>query len=132
MGTTFQASDGGDAHGIGVFGTTADHPIEELEIVDNDLANLTLGSSEALVVNGNVKDFLIEGNRVHDTNNIGIDVIGIEGSAPDPRPSTRRATASCEEHGVEYRQLQEPRLRRGSQRRQDLRGRRPRRRGRGT
>jgi hypothetical protein len=48
------------------------------------LANLTLGSSEALVVNGNVEDFLIEGNRVHDTNNIGIDVIGFEGTASDP------------------------------------------------
>jgi hypothetical protein len=84
MGTTFQGRNGGDAHGIGVFGTTADHPIEEVEIVGNELANLTLGSSEALVVNGNVKDFLIEGNRVHDTNNIGIDVIGFEGTAPDP------------------------------------------------
>jgi hypothetical protein len=35
-------------------------------------------------VNGNVKDFRIEGNEVHDTNNIGIDVIGFEGTAPDP------------------------------------------------
>ena len=52
-------------------------------MLDNELANLTLGSSEALVVNGNVEDFLIEGNRVHDTNNIGIDVIGFEGTAPD-------------------------------------------------
>jgi hypothetical protein len=84
MGTTFQGRSGGDAHGIGVFGTTAEHPIEGIEIVGNELANLTLGSSEALVVNGNVKDFLIEGNRVHDTNNIGIDVIGFEGTAPDP------------------------------------------------
>jgi len=84
MGTTFPGRNGGDAHGIGVFGSTADHPIDEVEIVGNELANLTLGSSEALVVNGNVKDFLIEGNRVHDANNIGIDVIGFEGTAPDP------------------------------------------------
>ena len=84
LGTTFEGRNGGDAHGIGVFGTAGDHPIEEVEIVDNELANLTLGSSEALVVNGNVKDFLIEGNEVHDTNNIGIDVIGFEGTAPDP------------------------------------------------
>jgi hypothetical protein len=84
LGTTFEGRNGGDAHGIGVFGTTSDHAIEGVEIVDNELANLTLGSSEALVVNGNVKDFLIEGNRVHDTNNIGIDVIGFEGTAPDP------------------------------------------------
>jgi hypothetical protein len=84
MGTTFQGRDGGDAHGIAVYGTAADHPIEGVEIADNELANLSLGSSEALVVNGNVKDFLIRGNRVHDTNNIGIDVIGFEGTAPDP------------------------------------------------
>ena len=84
LGTTFDGRNGGDAHGIGVFGTEADHPIEEVEIVGNELANLTLGSSEALVVNGNVKDFRIEGNKVHDTNNIGIDVIGFEGTAPDP------------------------------------------------
>jgi hypothetical protein len=84
MGTTFEGRNGGDAHGIAVFGSAGDHPIEEVEIVDNELANLTLGSSEALVVNGNVKDFRIEGNKVHDTNNIGIDVIGFEGTAPDP------------------------------------------------
>ncbi|HET7928279.1 MAG TPA: right-handed parallel beta-helix repeat-containing protein, partial [Actinomycetota bacterium] len=84
LGTTFEGRNGGDAHGIAVFGSAADHPIEEVEIVDNELANLTLGSSEALVVNGNVKDFRIEGNEVHDTNNIGIDVIGFEGTAPDP------------------------------------------------
>jgi len=84
MGTTFEGRNGGDAHGIAVFGSDGDHPIEEVEIVDNELANLTLGSSEAMVVNGNVKDFRIEGNEVHDTNNIGIDVIGFEGTAPDP------------------------------------------------
>jgi pectate lyase-like protein len=95
MGTTFEGRSGGDAHGIGVFGTTGDHPIEGVEIVDNELANLMLGSSEALVVNGNVKDFLIEGNRVHDTNNIGIDVIGFE-ERRRTRRSTRLATGSCE------------------------------------
>ena len=84
MGTSFQGRNGGDAHGIAVFGTSADHPIEQVQIVDNELANLSLGSSEALVVNGNVTGFLIRGNRVHDTNNIGIDVIGFEGTAPDP------------------------------------------------
>ena len=84
MGTSFQGRNGGDAHGIAVFGTDDAHPIEEIEIVDNELANLQLGSSEALVVNGNVKEFLIEGNRVHDTNNIAIDVIGFEGTASDP------------------------------------------------
>jgi NPCBM/NEW2 domain/Right handed beta helix region len=84
MGTTFEGRNGGDAHGIAVFGTAVDHPTEDVRIVDNELARLSLGSSEALVVNGNVDGFLVEGNRVHDTNNIGIDVIGFEGTAPDP------------------------------------------------
>jgi NPCBM/NEW2 domain-containing protein/pectate lyase-like protein len=84
MGTTFEGRNGGDAHGIAVFGTDANHPIADVRIVGNELARLTLGSSEALVVNGNVDGFLIEGNRVHDTNNIGIDVIGFEGTVPDP------------------------------------------------
>ena len=84
MGTTFEGRNGGDAHGIAVFGTAADHPIEEVAIVGNELARLSLGSSEALVVNGNVQGFLVQANRVHDTNNIGIDVIGFEGTASDP------------------------------------------------
>jgi NPCBM/NEW2 domain/Right handed beta helix region len=84
LGTEFEGRNGGDAHGIAVFGTATDDAIEDIEIVDNELANLSLGSSEALVVNGNVEDFLIEGNRVHDVNNIAIDVIGFEGTAPDP------------------------------------------------
>lgn len=84
LGTTFDGRNGGDAHGIAVYGTSAVQPISGLEIVDSELYDLTLGSSEALVLNGNVKDFLVEGNRVHDTNNIGIDVIGFEGTAPDP------------------------------------------------
>jgi len=90
MGTTFEGRNGGDAHGIGVFGTAADHPIEEVAIVGNELARLSLGSSEALVVNGNVTDFVIQGNRVHDTNNIGIDVIGFEGTASDPNVDQAR------------------------------------------
>jgi len=84
MGTTFEGRNGGDAHGIAVFGTDAAHPIEDIRIVGNELARLSLGSSEALVVNGNVDGFLIQANRLHDTNNIAIDAIGFEGTAPDP------------------------------------------------
>ena len=84
LGTTFDGRNGGDAHGIAVYGTSASSAISGLTISGNELHDLTLGSSEALVVNGNVKDFLIEGNVVHDTNNIGIDVIGFEGTASDP------------------------------------------------
>ena len=42
------------------------------------------GSSESVVLNGNIDGFLIAGNRVHDNNNIGIDMIGFEGTAMHP------------------------------------------------
>jgi hypothetical protein len=90
MGTTFQGRNGGDAHGIAVYGNLADHPIDDVVIRDNRLFNLELGSSEGLVVNGNVTGFLIEGNLVHDTNNIGIVAIGYEGTAPDPSVDSAR------------------------------------------
>lgn len=84
LGTTFQGRNGGDAHGIAVYGTSSLQPISGVEVVDSELYDLSLGSSEALVLNGNVQGFLVEGNQVHDTNNIGIDVIGFEGTASDP------------------------------------------------
>ena len=90
MGTTFQGRNGGDAHGIAVYGNLADHPIADVVIRDNQLFNLELGSSEALVVNGNVTGFLIQNNLVHDTNNIGIVAIGYEGTAPDPSVDSAR------------------------------------------
>jgi hypothetical protein len=90
MGTTFQGRTGGDAHGIAVYGNLADHPIDDVVIKDNQLSDLALGSSEALVVNGNVTHFLIQGNLVHDTNNIGIVAIGYEGTAPDPSVDSAR------------------------------------------
>jgi hypothetical protein len=90
MGTTFQGRIGGDAHGIAVYGNLAGHPIDDVVIRDNQLYDLMLGSSEALVVNGNVTHFLIEGNVVHDTNNIGIVAIGYEGTAPDPSVDSAR------------------------------------------
>ena len=127
LGTTFDGRNGGDAHGIGVFGTTADHPIEDVEIVDNELADLTLGSSEALVVNGNVKDFLIEDNLVHDTNNIAIDVIGFEGTAPDPTVDQARDGVVRGNTVWNVDSYGNPAYGDRPQRRRDLRGRRPRR-----
>ncbi|MDF9839438.1 MULTISPECIES: right-handed parallel beta-helix repeat-containing protein [unclassified Paenibacillus] len=74
---------GRDAHGIAVYGTEADEPLGELKIDGNEVYDLVLGSSEALVVNGNVDTFEITDNRVHDNDNIGIDIIGYEGTAGD-------------------------------------------------
>jgi len=85
---TFEGRDapgrGGNAFGIAVYGTDAKTPISELVIDGNEVHHLKTGSSESLVVNGNVTNFRITHNVVHDNNNIGIDVIGFERTAPDP------------------------------------------------
>src|ERR1022692_308124 len=75
---------GGNGFGIAVYGSDAKTPISELVIDGNEVHHLKTGSSESLVVNGNVTNFRITHNVVHDNNNIGIDVIGFERTAPDP------------------------------------------------
>ena len=75
---------GGNGFGIAVYGTNAKTPITDLIIDGNEVHHLKTGSSESLVVNGNVTNFRITHNKVHDNNNIGIDVIGFERTAPDP------------------------------------------------
>ncbi|MBS1851154.1 MAG: right-handed parallel beta-helix repeat-containing protein [Acidobacteria bacterium] len=85
---TFEGRDapgrGGNGFGIAVYGTDAKTPITDLLIEGNEVHHLKTGSSESLVVNGNVTNFRITHNVVHDNNNIGIDVIGFERTAPDP------------------------------------------------
>jgi hypothetical protein len=85
---TFEGRDGpghgANGFGIAVYGTDAKTPISELVIDGNEVHHLQTGSSESLVVNGNVTHFRITHNVVHDNNNIGIDVIGFERTAPDP------------------------------------------------
>src|SRR3984885_12316547 len=75
---------GGNGFGIAVYGTDAKTPITDLIIDGNEVHHLKTGSSESLVVNGNVTNFRITHNVVHDNNNIGIDVIGFERTAPNP------------------------------------------------
>ena len=80
----FGPGHGGNGFGIAVYGTDARAPITDLVIDGNEVHHLKTGSSESLVVNGNVTNFRITHNVVHDNNNIGIDVIGFEHTAPDP------------------------------------------------
>ncbi|WP_172245990.1 right-handed parallel beta-helix repeat-containing protein [Saccharibacillus endophyticus] len=76
---------GRDAHGIAVYGTEAPASISDLTVSGNEVYNLILGSSEALVLNGNVEKFVVENNDVHDNDNIGIDAIGFEGTSPNAK-----------------------------------------------
>lgn len=81
--TNYNGEDGGDAHGIAVFGYETT-PLENVLISRNELFDLKLGSSEALVLNGNVRHFEVSDNVVRDCNNIAIDFIGFEETGPTP------------------------------------------------
>lgn len=76
---------GGNAHGMAIYGSRAPESLSDILIDGNELYNLKLGSSEAMVLNGNVENFIVSNNYVHHTNNIGIDVIGHEGTSPDAK-----------------------------------------------
>jgi Right handed beta helix region len=75
---------GANGFGIAVYGMDAKTPISDLIVSGNQVHNLQTGSSESLVLNGNVTNFKVTKNTVHDNNNIGIDIIGFEHTAPDP------------------------------------------------
>lgn len=81
------------AFGIAVYGTSTAQAITNLVIRGNELDHLQTGWSESLVLNGNVTDFEVSGNLVHDNNNIGIDFAGYEGTVADPNLDRAR-------HGV--------------------------------
>ncbi len=71
-------------HGICVYARNDLAPVRDLTIEGCEVFDCECGSSESVVVNGNVDGFLIASNVVHDNNNIGIDMIGFEGTAKRP------------------------------------------------
>jgi Right handed beta helix region len=76
-------SDSGNAFGIAVYGSSAT-PATDIKINGNNVHDLKTGASESIAINGNVTNAQVTNNTVHDTNNIGIDFIGFEGTAPTP------------------------------------------------
>ena len=72
-------------HGICVYARNDCAPIRDLVLEDCHVYDCQCGSSEAVVLNGNVDGFRIERNVVHDCDNIGIDMIGFEGTARHPK-----------------------------------------------
>jgi Right handed beta helix region len=75
---------GFNAMGITVYGTEPTRGISNLVIDGNEVYRCQPALSEVVSVNGNVHDFAVTNNYVHDNNNIGIDFIGGEGRCPDP------------------------------------------------
>ena len=74
----------GNAFGIAVYGTAAPASLDSVTISGNQVYALRTGNSESVNVDGNVTNFAITNNIIHDNDNIGIDVIGFEGVSPDP------------------------------------------------
>jgi len=73
----------GNGFGIAIYGTSASQPISNLVLRGNEVYHLQTGESESFTLNGNVINFDVSGNRVHDNNNIGLDFIGFEGTCSD-------------------------------------------------
>ena len=88
----------GNAHGIAFYGSKAPRSLENIKISRNLLENLTLGFSEALTLNGNVKDFIVNANTIRNVDNIGIDVIGFEKVAPIEKYDRAREGLISENH----------------------------------
>ena len=81
---------GRSAMGITVYGSEPTRGISDVVIDGNEIYRCTPAPSEALVLNGNVRNFAVTNNYVHDVNNIGIDIIGGEGRSPDPATDAAR------------------------------------------
>jgi Protein of unknown function (DUF1565) len=80
--TTVPTSDG-DALGIAIYGSKAPASINWLTISGNELNNLTLGYSESVSLSGNVEFWQVTNNKIHDNNNIGINIEGFYNTAPN-------------------------------------------------
>ena len=72
---------GPNAYGIGAFGTSAT-PLS-VTVSYNIVTGCQTGESETTTFNGNVQNFVVSYNIIHDNNNIGMDAIGFEGTGPE-------------------------------------------------
>lgn len=74
---------GNDAHALAVYGTQGTgYDINNITIKNSTFFDNLTGSSEVLVINGNVDNWDVIENTIYNNNNIAIDIIGHEGKAP--------------------------------------------------
>lgn len=71
-------------HGICAYARNDLAPVQGLTIEGCEVYDCECGDSESVVLNGNIDGFVIKDNVIHDNNNIGIDMIGFEGTAKHP------------------------------------------------
>lgn len=71
-------------------GKTKTSAITEILIDSCNIYNNINGFSENCTINGNVENFTISNNRIHDNTNIGIDIAGNYGASPNPQLDNAR------------------------------------------
>ena len=74
-------------HGIAFYAGNDFAPVKAVSITNCEVRDCLCGDSESMVLNGNIDSFVIAGNVIHDNNNIGIDMIGFEGTAKPDKDS---------------------------------------------
>lgn len=92
-GITETAGSSGNAHGIGIYGTSAT-PLSNIVVGGNDVYGMVTGNSETITFDGNVDGFTVTGNLVHDNNNIGIDATGFYSTGPSGHDQARNGVIS--------------------------------------
>jgi hypothetical protein len=85
----------GNAHGIVFYGNNATASINNIVIDGNEIRKCVLGWSETLALNGNVENFVVSNNIIHDNNNIGIDFVGYEDACKGCGELDRVRHGSC-------------------------------------
>jgi len=75
---------GSSAMGITAYGSEPARPISNLIIDHNEIFSCWSAPSETLTLNGNVNNFAVTNNYIHNVTGIGIDFISGEGICPDP------------------------------------------------
>lgn len=78
-------------HGICVYAGNDLAPVKNLAMSGCEVYDCECYDSESAVFNGNIDGFLINDNVIHDNNNIGIDMIGFEGTAMHNNPGSDNA-----------------------------------------
>ncbi|MBQ1395068.1 MAG: right-handed parallel beta-helix repeat-containing protein [Lachnospiraceae bacterium] len=71
-------------HGICVYARNDLAPVKDLTMAGCEVYDCECGDSESAVFNGNIDGLEICDNIIHENNNIGIDMIGFEGTAKHP------------------------------------------------
>lgn len=75
---------GSNAFGMTVYGTKTPDAIDALAVAGNEIFHTKTGCSETLSLDGNVTNWAVVSNIVHDADNIAIGAIGFERVARDP------------------------------------------------